>query len=110
MGENIFNYNIVTNGDMSSNIESDIVDLSRADGFSIVAVITGSPVGTFSVKMGNTDADLTVDPDSVVAVSGVDKIAYSRDINTFDKVQCFYTATSGSGTLTVRINAKGDPR
>lgn len=109
MGENIYNYKIVTDGDMSSNITSSIVDLSRTDGFAIVASISGSPVGTFHVEFANEDV-YVVDPDSVVAVSGIDKIAYEKQICAFDKVRCVYTATSGSGVLNVQINGKGDSR
>lgn len=110
MGENIYNYKIVTDGDMSANITSDVADLSLIDGFSIVATIAGSPVGTFQVELSNDGTNYVADPDSVVAVSGVQKIAYEKQINAFDKVRCVYTATSGSGTLNVQINGKGDGR
>lgn len=110
MGENVYNYKIVTDHNMTTSVTSSVADLSRVDGFSIIATISGSPVGTFEVQVGNTEDDFTTDPDSVIQVSGVTRIAYEKPTNTFDKVRCKYTATSGTGTLNVQINGKGDAR
>lgn len=108
MAENIYNYKIVTNGDMSSNITSTVVDLSRTDGYSISSSWTGAPAGTIKLQV-SIDNILFFDyPSSATVVSGAGSAMWEITTAFYDKVQLVYTRSSGTGTLNAQINGKGD--
>jgi len=108
MAQNLFNIKIITNGDMSGNITSDEIDLSKVDGYAIQADYTGSPTGDIKIQCsvnGSTWADY---PSSEVAIpTATSPILWEITTAFYDKVRVIYTASSGSGTLNVQINVKG---
>lgn len=108
MSENIYNYKIITNGDMTSNITSSVVDMSRTDGYSVYAKWTGSPVGTLKIQASLDGINYIDYPGSATAINGSGDAMYEITTAFYDKVQIVYTFSSGSGTLNVQINGKGD--
>lgn len=108
MAETIFNRKIILNGDMSGNLTSPWVDLSKINNYSITADWTGSPVGEFKIEFGNDEALPRTIPQSVIAVNGPNDASFIEATPAYDKVRVVYTATSGSGSLTVQINGKGN--
>lgn len=110
MAQNLYNLQIVTDGNMTSNITSDVVDLSKTDGYAVFAKWTGSPNGTIKIQV-SVDGSNYVDLDgSTTAVSGAGDALWEITTAYYDKVRVVFTFTSGSGTLNVHINGKGDFR
>jgi len=110
MSETIFNIPIAVNLSMSASVNSDATDLSKADGYSITAVWTGSPVGLIQLEVSSDDVNFFVDPDSITEVNGVGQAFWEIDTARYDKVRLSYVRTSGSGTLNASIYGKGDFR
>ena len=109
MQQNIYNVKIVTSGDMSSNIASSVVDLSITNGYAIQAIWTGSPEGNLKLQISNDEINWTDIGESVVATGGTaGSTMWLEPSAMYDKVRVVYEATSGSGTLNVQINGKGD--
>lgn len=107
--QNIFNYKIVTNGDMSANITSDVVDLSRIDGYSVYAKWTGgSAAGTIKLEVSLDDINYVDLSGSETSVSGPGEALWEITSAFYDKVRVVFTRSSGSGTLNVQINGKGE--
>lgn len=109
----LFNIQIITNGDMSSNIISLSTNLDEAASYSIQAVFTGTPVGVLMLEGTNdvptTDTNLTnwtiiTDSESDVLEAG--SYLINVEFPVYSYVRLVYTRTSGSGTLNARINAK----
>jgi len=107
--ENVYNIQIVTNGDMSqSTVTSDVIDLSRTDGYAVYAEWTGSPNGVIELQAsldGNTWVTITGSP-SIITTAG--NFMWNVGDVFYDKVRVLYIKTSGSGTLNVHINGKAD--
>lgn len=106
--ENIFNYKIVTDGSMTTDITSEVVDLSLANGYAIQAWFTGSPVGSLKLEASNDGIQWTDISDSITAVSAAGTLIWKEDSAMYDKVRAVYTFSSGSGTLNIQINGKGN--
>ena len=109
--ENIFNYKIVTNGDMSSSITSQDVDLSKAVGYAIYAKWTGATAaGTIKIMVAVNEYDFVDLKDSEQIVAGASDFMWNvRDVF-YDKVKVVFTRSGGTGILNVQINGKGDER
>lgn len=105
---NNFNTLVITNGDMSGDLESPSHDMSIIDGFCVQAIFTGSPVGTLEIQVSLNDTDWETLADSSVAVSGAGSEVYNVSRVFYDKMKVVYTATSGTGTLNVQLNTKTD--
>lgn len=110
MAENLINAPIITNGDMSSALESLPQDLSRIDIYSIQAVWTGSPSGTIKIQVSVNGSTFTDLADSEEAISGAGDFLWVVTDVGYDKMKVVYTPSSGSGTLNVQYNGKGDWR
>ena len=95
---------------MATNITSTPIDLSNVQGFSIQAYWDNAPTGSFHLEVSNNDgATWSIYQDSVVAIPVVgDQIFWNVSEVHFDLVRLIYTATSGTGNVTVWINCKGD--
>ena len=109
--------------DLSTNQTSYDLFLSNIFNYSIQLVFTGSPVGTFKLQCSN-DQGNPVTPtqteqnsgvvhwtdvaSSSTSVSGAGNILFDVQNTGYRWVRVVYTASSGSGTLTVaRFNLKG---
>lgn len=107
--QSIYTIKIVTDGDMSSNVTSNVVDLSITNGYAIQAVWTGSPEGNLKLQISNDEATWTDVAESVVATGGTSgSTVWLEPTAMYDKVRVVYEATSGSGTLNIKMNGKGD--
>lgn len=113
------NKRLVTAGAMASTITSTAQQLANVITFSIQAVFTGSPVGTFKLQCSTdtaTDGTPTLVqptnwddiPNSSYAITAAGSNTWNYSGNTgFSWVRLVYTASSGSGVLNVKINTKG---
>lgn len=101
------NKEIITAGDMSSDVESSAQNMNKAVTYSIHAVWTGTPTGDLDVIVSNDGTNFTSLLDSVVATGGAAGQAFF-EVTTVShaEVKLKYTSTSGSGTLTAKLNAK----
>jgi hypothetical protein len=108
MGENLYNYKILTNGDMSGNLTSAPVDLSKTDGYSVYAEWSGSPVGTMKLQVSLDGIHYVDYTGSQTPVNGVGNVIWEVTTAFYDNIRVVYTYGSGSGTLNVQINGKGD--
>jgi hypothetical protein len=106
--ENLYNVLIVTNGDMSASITSTTQDLSKTNGYSVYAKWTGSPVGTIKLQVSVDGTNFVDLAGSTITVSSAGDALWEITTAFYDKVNVVYTRTSGSGTLNVQINGKGD--
>lgn len=116
--------NMISSGaqNMASSWNSDPLYVGQAFGFSIQAVWTGVPVGTFKLQISNdagnneqssnpSTANVTNWSDytgSSQAISGAGNWAWDVTISAARWVRLVYTATSGTGSGTsVQLNPKG---
>lgn len=111
----LFNNPIITNGDMSTTLNSTPSKLNGAASFNIQAIFTGTPVGTFQIR-GSNDVPLNADipdpdsfttiTDSIQVINGAGSYMINVEIPSYAWVLLQYIPTSGSGTVNARINAK----
>ena len=106
--ENTFNALVLTNGNMTGNLESEVIDTSRVDSVVFYAKWTGSPVGTLKVQVSIDDINYVDLDDSPVAVTEAGDFMWNIVDTNYDKIKVVYVATSGSGTLNVQANVKGE--
>ena len=107
MKENIFNQLVLTNGDMSGNLESSVVDVSRLDAVVFYAKYTGSPVGELKLQVSVDSINYVDLADSNVNIAAAGQFMWNVTNTNYDKIKLVYTFTSGSGTLNVQANVKG---
>jgi hypothetical protein len=97
---------------MTQSLVSDAVDLRESTGFSVQLVYTGSPVGTFTLEASNDKLNatpttwVTVD-NSSTAIAASGNFMINMEKSYFGWVRVKYTFTSGTGTIAVKIIAKG---
>lgn len=103
----IFEYKLVSAGDMSGNITSNKQQLNHIAMASIQAVYTGSPVGTLKLQISNDDITWTDYSGSGAAVSGAGDFMWNISNVAFPLIRVVYTKTSGSGSLDITVNGKG---
>lgn len=112
-------HSVITSGDMSASIISQVTILKQKSGASYDISWTGSPTGTFSVEMSNT---VVLNPDGSAAVAGNwTAVTLSAPITASgspdnalinlagleaNAIRLHYTRTSGSGTLNATLVAK----
>ena len=110
MEANLYNKLIVTNGDMSANITSSLLDMSQVDAIVFYANWTGTPTGTLKLQVSLTTntSDFIDLPDSSQSLAGsAGKFMWNVTNTNFDQIRLVYTFGSSTGTLNVRVNAKG---
>lgn len=107
---------IVSAGDMSANINSSATLIEWVFGYSIQVVMSGAPVGSLKLQASNdfdagrpmaapvnwTDIALTTQ-----AVNGAGTAFYNIPDSMYRWVRLVYTFTSGTGSMTARIQTKG---
>ena len=110
---------IVTNGNMTTTINSLGIDLNQVVLYSIQAVFTGSPVGTLKLQISNDIVNpIATGTQAVEVVNWTDYTGSSTPVTTsgnfvwncldvgYRWVRLVYTPTSGSGTLNATISGK----
>ena len=104
---------IVGIGNMASNIASTIIKIQGFDNLGIQLVYTGAPVGTFTFAVSQDQVNWAVLPDALfspagpITATGVPDDIFV-DLNQMGAAwfQMYYTATSGSGTLSALMTEK----
>lgn len=107
---------VVSAGDMSGNLTSNVVDIEFLDNIGIQLNFTGTPTGTFGVQISmdynpQTGSgfwiDLTLPTTPAAVAAGAANQIYIDLIQlTAPYIRCKYTATSGAGSLDAYINGK----
>ncbi len=114
----VFDYRLVTDGDMSGSITSRAQQLTEMAMACIQAVFTGTPNGTFKLQVSTTHkednqgniltagtwTDYTGSSQAIVAAGD---FAWNLSTTPYPYVRLVYTRSSGTGTLNVTINGKG---
>lgn len=101
-------HQVVTAGDMSSDVTSDPTNIENLDHIAYQAVWTGTPTGSVTIE-GTVDGDtwttITLDTTISAAGSADDALIVLNNLP-FVSIRLKYTASSGSGTLNVNISGK----
>jgi hypothetical protein len=107
--------------DASVSQQSEAVDLNYRYGVAFQAVFTGSPVGTISLQ-GSCDygarnpqqaggnyqiVNWTDIANSSASVTGAGTVSWNFQGSFYKWIRVIYTASSGSGTISIRANSKG---
>lgn len=104
--------------DASVNQNSPAYWLDQVYGVALQAIFTGSPIGTI-VLQGSCDSanndpnngaavvNWTAITGSSTAISGAGTVLWNNNGVFYKWIRAVYTATSGTGTLTLNINTKG---
>lgn len=103
----LLNQQVITNGNMSSDVTSSSVDIGEARSICAQIYWTGtSPAGNFYVQ-GSNDGNNWALASSAVAVSGNSgSLLINLDAPAFRYARIFYDSTSGTGTVQGLISAK----
>lgn len=116
------NEELVHNQDASVSFVTPATSLEYQLGCSIQVVITGSPIGTLDLQASNDFGTIKpAGPDqgnpgivnwtdvtgSSTAVSGAGTVLWNFEGAYYKWLRVNYTAASGTGTMTIRINTKG---
>lgn len=99
---------LIEAGDMASSFQSEGINLHNKHGFSIHSVFTGSPNGTTYLAISIDGSTWTVLSNSSQAVSAAGDVFYSVERANYSWVRFHYTASSGSGSMNVFFNTKGE--
>lgn len=102
----IVNESIMADANMTATSYSTAMCLEKTSGFSIQAVVTGSPVGTLKLQGSNDESSPTNYTDiggSSFAASATTFI-WNVDRPHYKWVRLAFVFTSGSGTLNARYN------
>ena len=102
-------YHLISNGDMSTTITSNITNIQNLDNIGIEWSWTGTPTGAFTILAsisGQNFIPLTFS-DPLPIPSGSAGL-WLTDLGqvSFYQIQIVYTPTSGAGTLNVWISGK----
>jgi hypothetical protein len=116
----LLNEILLQDGDASVDLTSEHGLLAHVLGYSIQAVITGTANGTIKLQGSNDpvpDANFQVRQypvvnwediaDSTQAVTGAGTVFYNVADVFYNWVRVIYTSSSGTGTITIRLNTKG---
>lgn len=106
--------------DASVTQTSSAFQLNQVYGWSAQFVFTGSPVGSFKAQVSDDPGSLAPydNPgssvthwsdlqDSTIAVSGSGTPGINYNGTFYNWIRFVYTASSGTGTLSARLNSKG---
>ncbi len=112
MGRQIHLFNVKTfdAADMSTSLDGDIINIQQANGYAIQIVWANgsSPVGEVDVQASNDGVTFVSILPSVFAISGNSGASLLNvEDAKYGFIKVVYTRTSGSGDLTVHVNAQG---
>lgn len=105
---NLATYTSLSAGDMSGNLASAVTDIRWLDNIVMYLTFTGTPTGTFAVQTSPDQVNwfsLALVPSPVASGSGGN---HRIELNQLSDpyIRATYTASSGSGALTVVIAGK----
>ena len=115
----VTNYAVLSAADLASSQTSAPINLYQVYMYSIQSVITGSPVGSIKLQVSNdynipqtpngapTPTNWTDVATSVTAINGATSILWEDPNTSYAWVRVVYTKTSGTGSLSARINTRG---
>lgn len=104
----LFNSNSITAASMGADATGTGLDVAEATHVAVQSVWSGgsTPVGLLLVQASNDDSTYTtIDSQAVSGDSG--SLIYKASDVGYRYIRAFYDRTSGSGTLSVKISAKG---
>jgi hypothetical protein len=95
---------ILTAGDVSGNLTSDVIDLRFNYGFAVQCLFTGAPTGNVIIQGSNDESNWSTI--TTIATSGTTTLASNNDGIFWPYVRVT-KAAGGTGTMTVTITIKG---
>jgi hypothetical protein len=105
----IKNVPIISAGDMSqATLTSDEILLGQIFVCAVQAVFSGAPVGSLKLQASVDGTTWTDVANSTVAVSAAGDCLWNITDIGFPLMRCVYTKTSGTGSLTVTVEGKGN--
>lgn len=93
---------------LADDAESDVFNIKGLKYFALQFIITGTPVGTLSIKVSNDSSDdsyFQEITDGSIAVSGA-AVECFEALSAFDYVKVFYTSDSSTGAVTCIASSK----
>src|SRR5271166_1128801 len=104
------NVPIITDGDMTTTINSLSQNLDEVVSYSIQAEFTGSPSGTLQLQCSNDNPSVvssgptnwTIVTDSIQGITAAGSYVINVELPAYSWVRLQYVPTSGSGTLNAR--------
>lgn len=101
--------NLVVNGDMSSNINSNVMPVVQGQIGAIQAIWTGTPTGTLKLQISNDMIVWTDYSGSSVSLTGsAGNFLWNLLSMGYNYIQLIYTASSSTGTLNATSSYKGN--
>lgn len=93
---------------MGQDRTSDAIDVQECRSYCVQAVWSAgsSPVGVFYLQ-GSVDASTYTDITSSAVSGNSGSILFNVELPAYRYIKTFYDYTSGTGTLTVKVNLKG---
>lgn len=110
----ILNKLLVDATSLSASFNSEAQELDHIYGFSVHAVFTGTPSGTFRLQCSNDDVQLPsqvvnwtniTDSDQIVSAAG--DIMYNYREANYKWVRLVYIRVGGTGSVSARVYIKG---
>lgn len=90
--------NLIEDASMLESFQSEAFTLVNKDGFSIHAVFTGSPNGSFFIAVSIDGRNWAVLPDSTQVVTEAGDVFWNVTDSKYQLARLHYTRSSGSGT------------
>lgn len=99
---------ILSAGDMSTaSLTSAVINCEVKILSAVSAVWTGSPVGSLVLQASIDQSQWNTIGGSTQSVSGAGSVLYNIEDMGFPYMRAVYTKTSGTGSLTIKVNLKG---
>lgn len=91
---------------MSSSLQSEIIEIGEDAGYAVHSVFTGSPVGTLQVQGSNTRNIADFIPVDAYSITEAGRRLLNVEKAQYAYVLITYVSISGTGSLTSRVSAK----
>lgn len=102
-----FGSNILLEGaDMASSWQSDTISLVQKRGFSIHAIFTGAPVGSFYIAVSIDNTNWIILSGSTQAIAAAGDVFWNVDASAYLSARLHYAATSGTGSCDAKFSTK----
>lgn len=92
--------------DMASSFVSEHITLAQIIGFSIHAIFTGAPNGSFYISVSINGIDWILLPDSTQAVTEAGDVLYNVNDSKYLMARLHWSFTSGTGTCDAYLSKK----